>query len=46
MSNITFEPDDKSLAERQLMEELERGERSGEVQGSIDLNESRTRLRI
>ena len=44
MSNTMFEPNDKSLAEKQLMEELERGEHSGEDQGYIDIEESKTRL--
>ena len=36
MSNTTFEPNDKSLAEKQLMEELERGDRSGDEEGCLD----------
>ena len=46
MSNTIFEPNDKFLAERQLMEELKRGERSGEEQGYIDIDESKARLGI
>ncbi len=46
MSNTTFEPNDKSLAEKQLMEELERGDRSGDEEGCLDINESKARLGI
>ena len=46
MNNTIFEPTDKSIAEKQLMEELERGERSGAEQGYIDIGESKTRLGI
>ena len=44
MNNTIFEPTDKSIAEKQLMEELERCERSGENQGYIDIEESKARL--
>ena len=46
MNNTIFEPNDKSIEEKQLMEELERGERSGEEQGYIDIDESKARLGI
>ena len=46
MSNTLFEANDKSLAEKQLMEELECGERSREAQGYIDIDESKARLGI
>ena len=39
MINTTFTSNDKSLAEKQLIIELERGERSGDEEGYIDIDE-------
>ena len=46
MSNTAFDPNDKHLAEKRLMEELERGERSGEEKGYLDIDESKVRIGI
>ena len=42
--NNTCEPDAKSIAERELMEELKHGEESGDKQGYIDIDDSKARL--
>ena len=46
MSNTAYEPNDKYLAEKQVMEELERGERSVEEEGYLDIDESKAHLGI
>ena len=46
MNNIIFESDDKSRAEKQLMEELERGEHSGDEEGYLNIDECKARLGI
>lgn len=45
-SNIELNqvPDKKVLAEKELMEEIKRGEQSGEKHGYIDISESKARL--
>ena len=42
--NNISEPNAKSIAEKQLMEELKHGEESGDKQGYIDIDESKARL--